>query len=275
MKRYIKSADLVYNMIPEGEKDKYGRYYRDLPTLYAYEGRLSKDQLMQLKESNSRIDKNCFAKGVDSSLIEDDIIIDFIWNDAEPVQLELIADNKNVSSLVLSELWEKIKPMHDKRGEVPHLGLAMKGLEHNPNTPEDTLKEVKDYEYQQLSARIQKEMEREEKRRLAQQNKLTLMPASVRRELPEYDPEEFESFWSTYLGNLEEKVNDELGVEIEISAIGGDGSTFIHFANSDHDSIEVSFREWSEQEREMALESKTKSDYISKYRNYVKSIINL
>lgn len=91
--------------------------------------------------------------------------------------------------------------------------------------------------------------------------------------------EDFEDFWSDYLGPIENEVNQKLEIFPEPSTQGGVGSVFIYDESGQDrwDSFEcdVDFQEWCDQEIEMALSSKTAAEYKKKYEAYVRKICGI
>lgn len=78
-----------------------------------------------------------------------------------------------------------------------------------------------------------------------------------------------------YLESIMRKVQDELGVWLEASTQGGVGK--MYFMSSDGSTPiadPVDYGEFNEHAVDLALSSKSKSDFMNKYNSYLKSILN-
>jgi len=93
----------------------------------------------------------------------------------------------------------------------------------------------------------------------------------------DYDSEEFNELWSSYLGGPEADVNEELKIYPEPSTQGGSGAVFIHDESGEDrwDSFSkfVDYGTWCEKELEMAQEASSPEEYKNLYRNWILSII--
>ena len=102
--------------------------------------------------------------------------------------------------------------------------------------------------------------------------------ASVNWPDPSYWEDEtldVEDAWDTYFCDPEEAVNDELNIVMEPAVQGGMGSMFLYDDTGEHeDTIEIDFDDWCQKEIEMAIDSSSSNEYKTKYRNYLKSLIN-
>ena len=91
-------------------------------------------------------------------------------------------------------------------------------------------------------------------------------------DLDPYDIE-FDDAWGIYLCNLEDSVNDALGVSPEPSTQGYLGDMFIADNSGEHEPIEVDFGDWVENQQFMAAKSKSADQYKKRYMRYLKGVI--
>lgn len=108
---------------------------------------------------------------------------------------------------------------------------------------------------------------------LDSQNTERLWPAASYLENIETD-EEFEDFWSSYLGNPEDEVNSELELFLEPSVQGGMGDMVImDESDNDNEPIYIDFQDWCDKELDMAIDSGNADQYKEKYKAYLLRLI--